>query len=181
MAVHPVCFAQVCEVDLSKVEPASAGNRVKEVQQQAAAAMASQQAGATGSSADTSATSHSTAAESSKAGTAGGMAGAARAASPSNAPGNGGKSVAESALPDTFLLVKRPDAIRLLYVLIYCDERAPQRAASRRVNWCTLLVVVYALGMVLQWLVSDPYVRRVLRQYWWQWTGHGHRLASHWQ
>ena len=53
-------------------------------------------------------------------------------------------------LPDTYLLVQRPDAIRLLYVLLYADRPA----AARRVNWCTALVALYAALLVAKALYA---------------------------
>ncbi|KAG2426743.1 hypothetical protein HXX76_012800 [Chlamydomonas incerta] len=65
-------------------------------------------------------------------------------------------------LPDTYLLVQRSDAVRILFVAIYTDAAAaPPGAAGApgagaggggarrpgalaRVNWCTVMVVLYA-------------------------------------
>lgn len=81
-------------------------------------------------------------------------------------------------LPETYLVIKRPDAIRLLHVLVYSDAQAPPPAAAagswwRRVNWCTVLVVLYAAAMVVQWAVHDRRVRVALKQYWRWWHGQG--------
>ncbi|PNW70909.1 hypothetical protein CHLRE_17g738550v5 [Chlamydomonas reinhardtii] len=68
-------------------------------------------------------------------------------------------------LPDTYLLVQRSDAVRILFVAIYTDAAAPPAGAAgagagaagagggpgarragplARVNWCTVMVVLYA-------------------------------------
>ncbi|GFR47774.1 hypothetical protein Agub_g9542 [Astrephomene gubernaculifera] len=66
-------------------------------------------------------------------------------------------------LPDTYLLVQRADALRLLYVLIYCDAATaavPAAAAAgaaggrRRVNLCTLMVVIYAGFLLAKGLLA---------------------------
>lgn len=56
--------------------------------------------------------------------------------------GTGGSA---SGLPDKYLLVQRADAIRLLYVLIFVDK-APKQSA--RINWCTVLVLLYAAFLI---------------------------------
>ncbi|KXZ46253.1 hypothetical protein GPECTOR_45g123 [Gonium pectorale] len=55
-----------------------------------------------------------------------------------------------SGLPDTYLLVQRADAVRLLFVLVFCDATAGPAGGGRggRVNWCTVLVVLYAAFLV---------------------------------
>ncbi len=57
---------------------------------------------------------------------------------------------AASGLPDTYLLVQRADAVRLLFVLVFCDAAAGPSGGGRagRVNWCTLLVVLYTAFLV---------------------------------
>ena len=60
-------------------------------------------------------------------------------------------------LPDKYLLVQRADAIRLLYVLIFVDK-APKQSA--RINWCTVLVVLYAgflIGKALLTAIRQPF------------------------
>ncbi|EFJ41185.1 hypothetical protein VOLCADRAFT_107792 [Volvox carteri f. nagariensis] len=52
-------------------------------------------------------------------------------------PGSG-----PSQVPETYLVVQRADAVRLLYIMLYCD--APRTARPARVNWCTVMVVLYA-------------------------------------
>ncbi|KAG2489460.1 hypothetical protein HYH03_012096 [Edaphochlamys debaryana] len=71
--------------------------------------------------------------------------------------GAGGGSAVSSgpALPDTYLLVQRPDALRLLFLMVYAD--APAGHAVRpagRVNWCTVMVVLYAAFLVGKALLS---------------------------
>ncbi len=64
--------------------------------------------------------------------------------------GRGRSSSPGPSLPDTYLLVERGDAVRLLFVALYCDARAGGggRHVSTRVNWCTVMVVLYAAFLV---------------------------------
>ncbi|KAG1654473.1 hypothetical protein FOA52_006075 [Chlamydomonas sp. UWO 241] len=97
-------------------------------------------------------------------------ASAARAGSndADTAPGAGGVdgSGADQDLPSYYLLVQRPDAIRITHVLVYCDERAPPSrrgaAGRRRVDWCVVVVVVYVVFMLLQAALQNLLVRRAL-------------------
>ena len=60
------------------------------------------------------------------------------------------------ALPDTYLLVERMDAVRIAYIFVYADSARPllhggvPGAAARQRRWhpCTVLVVCYLLLMV---------------------------------
>ncbi|GLC47231.1 hypothetical protein PLESTB_001308000 [Pleodorina starrii] len=58
------------------------------------------------------------------------------------APASSSGAVSAAPLPDTYLVVQRADAVRLLYVLLYCD--ASRTARPARVHWCTVMVVLYA-------------------------------------
>lgn len=90
------------------------------------------------------------------------------------------------------------DAIRLLHVLVFCDAPPQQVAASQtphitgrrlrltgRINWCTAVVVVYALGIVLNGLLANKYVQLQLKllwrkcfEHWWNLMGWELRVVS---
>ena len=65
------------------------------------------------------------------------------------------------ALPPAYLLVSRPDAVRLLYVFVYRDDVKQVKAV--RINWCTVIVVAYAACMVLHHLLNTQGVLQWLR------------------
>jgi poly[ADP-ribose] polymerase 16 len=62
------------------------------------------------------------------------------------APASASGAVASAPLPETYLVVQRADAVRVLYILLYCD--AARVARTTRVNWCTVVVVLYAAFLV---------------------------------
>jgi len=71
------------------------------------------------------------------------------------------------------------DAIRLLHVLLFCD--APPTASVRaaplegqhrpgpRINWCTALVFVYAVGIIMNGLLANKSVQAQIRLMWRRW------------
>lgn len=62
------------------------------------------------------------------------------------------------ALPSNYLLVKRPDAIQLQYVLLYNDTDTIH-GSKMRVNFCTILVVLYVAFLLYQGMLSSSYHR----------------------
>lgn len=80
-----------------------------------------------------------------------------------------GAAAGGSTLPAAYVLVERPDAIRLLHVLVFNDAHAP--ASSQRLSGLTLLVAgVWVAAMVLHWaLAHKAQIKaawRVLAQGW---------------
>ncbi|KAF5836454.1 hypothetical protein DUNSADRAFT_5901 [Dunaliella salina] len=100
-------------------------------------------------------------------------------ASAAGLQGSQSKVDSSSDVPDDYLLVSRTDAIRLLHVLLFCD--APPLAAlqevqhgrvhrpAAKINWCTVLVSLYALGMLLSGILANKSVQLQLKYLWRRW------------
>eukprot|EP00983_Pelagomonas_calceolata_P061922 1147034-Pelagomonas_calceolata.AAC.1 len=78
------------------------------------------------------------------------------------------QSDSSSDLPDAYLLVSRTDAIRVMHVLLFCDAPPladPQGVDGRvhrpasRINWCSVLVFLYALGMLVSGVLANKTVQ----------------------
>ncbi|GIL63880.1 hypothetical protein Vafri_17892 [Volvox africanus] len=58
----------------------------------------------------------------------------------------------DAQIPETYLLVSSSDGVRLLYVLLYCDARHPQR--SLRITPCTVIIALYIVFLLGKALVE---------------------------
>ena len=105
------------------------------------------------------------------------------------------RSAPGSDLPTHYLLVQRPDAVRITHILVFVDERSPASAsaahlcgstggggqgggggvphhgppalaAAQRMDWLTVIVIAYAALMLLQY--ASRYHRQLGR-----WLGLG--------
>ncbi len=134
----------VCEVDMAKVAPGDDGSSSS-----SSAAAASTGGPQEGSSGGAAASGHR--------GGGGGGSGTQQA-SPSSS---------SSALPESYLLVTRPDAIRLLYVLVY-REQGPEaaRAGGLVRHWPSVLVGLYLVFILVQSLLHNRQVQLQLGRWW---------------
>lgn len=58
------------------------------------------------------------------------------------------KNRSRSDLPSNYLLLKRPDHVRVTHCLVY-RQPAPTPSRLLGMEWTTLLIVLYALGLFL--------------------------------
>jgi hypothetical protein len=59
-----------------------------------------------------------------------------------------------------YLLVQRPDAVRLLAVLLYAEKHSTASGGRRRWSLSVVVVVVYVVALFVQWVMNN---RRWLR------------------